>query len=89
MSIIAWFILGLGTGWFGNILMSSGFGGLVSDLVLGVFGAIVGGFFMIFVMDSDYTIGINFPALLFAIGGALGFLAMYRVCTGQRILRNR
>ena len=89
MSIFAWLVVGLVSGWVANRIMNSGRGGLLSDLVLGVLGAIVAGFFMGLVTNTDYTTGINFPTLLVATGGAIGLLALYRVVIGQRVLRSR
>jgi len=89
MSIIAWLVVGLAAGWIAHMIMNSGRGGLVSDLVLGILGAIVAGFFMGLVTNTDYTTGINLPTLLVATGGAIGLLALYRVVTGQEILKSR
>ncbi|NWJ48414.1 MAG: GlsB/YeaQ/YmgE family stress response membrane protein [Chloroflexi bacterium] len=88
MSIIAWLVVGLVAGWIANMIMSSGRGGLITDLVIGILGAIVGGFLLGLVTKTDYTTGINVPTILVAIGGAIVLLALYRLATGRRILRN-
>jgi len=85
MSIIAWLVVGVVAGWIANMVMSSGAGGLLGDLVLGVFGAIAGGFLMGVLTGSDYTTGINVPTVLVAIGGAIVLIAGYRVISGKRI----
>src|SRR5436305_660840 len=71
MSIIAWLVVGLVAGWIANLIMSSGRGGLLSDLVIGILGAIIGGCIMGSINNTDYTTGINIPTLLVAIGGAI------------------
>jgi uncharacterized membrane protein YeaQ/YmgE (transglycosylase-associated protein family) len=44
VSIIAWIILGLVAGWLAGQFMRGGGYGLIGDIVLGIIGAIVGGF---------------------------------------------
>lgn len=45
MSIIGWIVLGLVAGWLASKIMgTSGSQGVLMDIVLGVVGAIVGGF---------------------------------------------
>ena len=83
MSIIAWLVVGLAAGWIAHMIMNSGRGGLVSDLVLGILGAIVAGFFMGLVTKTDFTTGINLPNQLVAIGGVIGLLILYRVFSGR------
>lgn len=89
MSILAWLVVGLIAGWIANIIMSSGRGGLLGDLGLGILGAILGGYIMGYVTNTDYTSGINIPTILVAIGGAIVLLALFRLLTGNRVLRNR
>lgn len=43
MNLIMFLIIGLAAGWLAGQLMKSGEGGLVSNLIVGVIGAIVGG----------------------------------------------
>ena len=43
MSIIAWIVLGLIAGWAAGMLMKGGGYGLIGDIVLGILGAIIGG----------------------------------------------
>ncbi len=44
MSILAWIVLGLIAGWLaGQVMKGRGYG-LIGDLVLGIVGAIIGGF---------------------------------------------
>jgi uncharacterized membrane protein YeaQ/YmgE (transglycosylase-associated protein family) len=85
MSIIAWLVVGLLAGWIANLIMRSGAGGLVVDLVLGVLGAIVGGFVMGLITDTDYTTGINIPTILVAVAGAIVLVAGYRLVSGRRV----
>ena len=76
MSIIAWLVVGLLAGWIANMIMSSGTGGLVADLVIGVLGAIVGGFVMGLITGQDYTNGINISTILVSVLGAIILIAI-------------
>lgn len=85
MSIIAWLVVGLIAGWIANMIMSRGAGGLVTDLVIGVLGAIVGGFVMGLITGRDFTTGINIESILVSIVGAIILIGLYRLVTGQRV----
>lgn len=84
MSIIAWLVLGLLAGWIANMLMSSGRGGLVADLLLGVVGAFVGGFIGSALFGADVS-GLNFTSIVLAVLGAVVVVAIYRAFTHQAI----
>jgi uncharacterized membrane protein YeaQ/YmgE (transglycosylase-associated protein family) len=43
MGIIAWIIIGLIAGWLANLILKGRGGGLFGNLVVGLIGAIVGG----------------------------------------------
>jgi uncharacterized membrane protein YeaQ/YmgE (transglycosylase-associated protein family) len=85
MSILAWLIVGLLAGWIANMIMSSGAGGLLADLVIGVLGAIVGGFVMGLITGRDLVSGFNVESILVSIVGAIILIAGYRAVTGQRV----
>jgi len=84
MGIIAWLLLGLIAGWIANMIMSSGRGGLVADLILGVVGALVGGFLGSTLLGLDIT-GFNISSVLIAIVGAIIVVAIYRLITRQGV----
>jgi uncharacterized membrane protein YeaQ/YmgE (transglycosylase-associated protein family) len=83
MSIIAWLVVGFLAGWIANMLMSSGAGGLLADLLVGVVGALAGGFIMGAVTGRDYLTGINIESILVSIVGAIVVIAAYRALTRQ------
>ena len=85
MSIIAWLLVGLVAGWIANMLMSSGAGGLLADLLIGIVGAIVGGFLASLLFNGDYVTGFNFQTILVSIVGAIVVIAGYRLLTHQAI----
>ncbi|MFN8481602.1 MAG: GlsB/YeaQ/YmgE family stress response membrane protein [Anaerolineae bacterium] len=84
MSIIAWLVIGLLAGWIASMIMRSGYG-LIGDLVLGVVGAIVGGWLAGIFLHADYTTGINIETLITAVVGAIVVIAIARLVTGRRV----
>ena len=83
MSIIAWILLGLVAGWLaGQFMRGSGYG-LVGDIVLGIIGAVVGGFVSGALLGVDVT-GFNLPSVIIAFVGAVIVVAISRAISGRR-----
>lgn len=76
MSIIAWIILGLIAGFIGSKLVNKSGEGLILDIVLGIVGAIVGGFIFQAFGAAPVT-GLNLYSLVVAVVGAVLFLVVY------------
>jgi uncharacterized membrane protein YeaQ/YmgE (transglycosylase-associated protein family) len=76
MSILAWIVLGLIAGFIGSKLVNKRGEGLVMDIVLGVVGAIVGGWLAGFLGLGGVS-GLNLYSLLIAVGGAVVVLLVY------------
>lgn len=51
--IIAWIVVGLVAGWLAGVMMSGGGYGLVRDTLLGLVGALIGGFVTGFFVQGD------------------------------------
>lgn len=77
MSVIAWIILGLIAGFIGSKLVNKTGEGLFLDVVLGVVGAIVGGFIFSLFGIGGVT-GLNLYSLVVAVIGAAVVLMAYR-----------
>ena len=76
MSIISWIVLGLIAGFIGSKLVNKTGEGLVLDIVLGIVGAVIGGWlFSMFGMRG--VTGLNIYSLIVAIVGAVVFLVVY------------
>lgn len=76
MSIIAWIVLGLLSGFIGSKLVNKTGEGIVLDIGLGIVGAIVGGWlFKVFGMSG--VSGLNLYSLVVAVIGAVVFLLVY------------
>lgn len=76
MSILAWIVLGLIAGFVGSKLVNKRGEGLFLDIVLGVIGAVVGGWLFNFFGAAGVT-GLNLYSLLVAVIGAVLVLVIY------------
>jgi uncharacterized membrane protein YeaQ/YmgE (transglycosylase-associated protein family) len=76
MSLLAWIILGLVAGFIASKLVSGSGQGVVMDIILGIVGAVIGGWlFNTFGMAG--VAGFNLYSLLVAVVGAVLLLVVY------------
>lgn len=90
ISLIIWLILGFLAGYLAKLIMPGpDGGGVILTTILGIVGAVVGGYigtFFGFPMASSFdNIGGSIPSFLFAILGAIVVLAIYRLITGRNV----
>jgi uncharacterized membrane protein YeaQ/YmgE (transglycosylase-associated protein family) len=83
MSIIAWIILGLIAGFIGSKIVNKRGDGLVRDILLGVIGAVVGGW-LFHIFGAAGVTGLNLYSLLVAVIGAIVVLVLYHAIVGKR-----
>jgi uncharacterized membrane protein YeaQ/YmgE (transglycosylase-associated protein family) len=84
MSFIAWIVLGLISGFIASKLVNKSGEGVVLDIILGVVGAVVGGWlFTTFGMTG--VTGLNIYSMLVAIVGAVVVLVIYHAVTRKRV----
>ena len=76
MGIISWILLGLIAGFIGSKIVNKSGEGLILDIILGVVGAIVGGWLFSFFGASGVT-GLNLYSLAVAVVGAVVVLVVY------------
>jgi uncharacterized membrane protein YeaQ/YmgE (transglycosylase-associated protein family) len=76
MSFLAWIVLGLVAGFVGSKIVNKKGEGLILDIVLGIVGAIVGGWLFSMFGASGVT-GLNLYSLAVAIVGAIVVLVLY------------
>ena len=76
MSIIGWIVLGLISGWIASKIVNRSGEGFFLDIILGIVGAIVGGFIFNAVGSVGVT-GFNIWSMLVAIVGAVIVLWIY------------
>jgi uncharacterized membrane protein YeaQ/YmgE (transglycosylase-associated protein family) len=83
MSIISWVLLGLIAGFIGSKIVNSQGQGLWLDIVLGIVGAIVGGF-LFSVFGASGITGFNIYSMIVAIVGSVVVLWIYHALVGRR-----
>jgi len=76
MGIISWLVLGLIAGFIGSKLVNKQGAGMLTDIVLGIVGAVVGGFIAHFAGFSGIT-GFNLYSILIAVIGSVVVLVLY------------
>ena len=83
MSIIAWLILGLLAGFIGSKIVNKTGEGMILDIVLGIVGAVVGGYVFTLFGASGVN-GLNLYSLLVAVVGAILVLVIYHALFRRR-----
>ena len=76
MSILAWIVLGLIAGFIGSKLVNKSGEGVLLDIILGIVGAVIGGWVFNFFGAAGVT-GLNLYSLLVAVIGSVLFLVVY------------
>jgi uncharacterized membrane protein YeaQ/YmgE (transglycosylase-associated protein family) len=76
MSIIGWIVLGLIAGFIGSKIVNRQGSGILLDIVLGVVGALVGGYLFELTGHAGVT-GFNLYSMFVAIIGAVVVLVVY------------
>jgi len=76
MSILGWIILGLIAGFIGSKIVNRSGEGIVVDIVLGIVGALVGGWLFSLVGHAGVT-GFNLYSMFVAVVGAVVVLLIY------------
>jgi uncharacterized membrane protein YeaQ/YmgE (transglycosylase-associated protein family) len=76
MGIISWLVFGLIAGFIASKLVNKEGEGMLMDIVLGIVGAVIGGFIAQFAGFAGIT-GFDIRSLLIAVGGAVVLLVLY------------
>jgi len=82
INFLIWIIVGAVIGWIASIIMKTNDRqGLIADIVVGIVGAFVGGYFLspIFGVDTINEGDFSIPALLVSLGGAVILLAFSKL----------
>ncbi len=83
MGLLSWILLGLVAGWLAGLVMRGGGYGILGDIILGILGALVGGFISSALFGVDVT-GFNFTSLVVAVLGAIVLIAISRAISPRR-----
>jgi uncharacterized membrane protein YeaQ/YmgE (transglycosylase-associated protein family) len=76
MSILAWIVLGLIAGFIGSKIVNKSGEGLLLDIILGIVGAIVGGW-LFSVFGAHGVTGVNIYSLVVAVIGSIVVLVVF------------
>jgi uncharacterized membrane protein YeaQ/YmgE (transglycosylase-associated protein family) len=81
--IIAWIVVGLIAGWLTDRFVKGGGFGLIGDLVVGLLGALIGGFLVGFLLKGRFGVGL-FGSIVVAFIGAVILIYILRLVGGKR-----
>jgi len=76
MEILIWIVFGALVGWVASMVMGTG-GGILWDIVVGIVGAVIGGWLMSLIGKSGVG-GFNLYSFLVALLGACVLIAIVR-----------
>jgi len=82
INFIVWIIAGAVIGWVASIIMrTNNRQGLIADIIVGIVGAFVGGYFLspLFNVGTINEGNFSLPALLVSLGGAVILLAISKL----------
>jgi uncharacterized membrane protein YeaQ/YmgE (transglycosylase-associated protein family) len=85
MSLLAWIVVGLIAGWLASQVVASRYG-IIGDTVIGMVGALVGGF-LFEQFGSTGTTGLSIWSIFVAFVGAVVLLVLIRAFSGRRTVR--
>lgn len=84
MGFFAWIVVGIIAGFLAKLVIKGeGPGGILGDMIIGIVGAIIGGWLFNYFGHSGAT-GINLPSIGVAFVGSLILLWIIRMVTGNR-----
>ena len=86
MSFIAWIVVGAIAGFLANLVMGSG-EGVIRMVILGIIGAVAGGYVAQNVLKVGTVSGINVESIVIATIGAIVVVLVARLLSGRRSVR--
>ena len=88
MGIISWIVLGAIAGFLANMIVG-GREGLIGTIILGIVGAVVGGYIATTVFHKGDVTGVNIESIVIAVLGAILVLFVWRAITRNRASGSR
>ena len=83
MGIISWIVLGAIAGFIANMLVGGG-EGVLGTIILGIVGAIVGGYIASALFHKGDVSGLNVESIVISVLGAIPVLFVYRAMSKRR-----
>jgi uncharacterized membrane protein YeaQ/YmgE (transglycosylase-associated protein family) len=84
MGLLSLILLGLVAGWLAGMIMRGGGYGILGDIVLGILGALIGGFLTSVFLGVNMVDGFDVTSILVAMIGAIVLIALSRALTPHR-----
>jgi uncharacterized membrane protein YeaQ/YmgE (transglycosylase-associated protein family) len=86
MGILSWIVVGLIAGILAKIAMPGPDpGGIILTIVIGIVGALIGGFVVNNLLGGPNVTGFNLTSILVATLGSIILLAVYRLVTRRAV----
>lgn len=70
MSLVIWLVLGAVAGWLAGMIMKTGSGSIVTNIIVGIVGAFLGGWIASKVGVASATGGLSIMSIITAVVGA-------------------
>ena len=83
MGILSWIIVGLIAGWLAGMVMKGSGYGVLGNIVVGIIGALLGGYLSTLLFDGVTISGINLQSLLIATLGSIVLIFLLRLLPGR------
>lgn len=85
LTILAWIIIGGIAGWLASLLVRGAGMGVIGDVIVGIVGAVIGGFLLSLLLPGTYGFtGFNLGSLVVAFIGAVILLFVIKLFTRGR-----
>lgn len=83
MGILSWIIVGLIAGWLAGMVMKGSGYGVIGNIIVGIVGALLGGYLSTLLFDGTSVSGINIQSLLIATLGSIVLIFLVRLLPGR------
>jgi uncharacterized membrane protein YeaQ/YmgE (transglycosylase-associated protein family) len=84
VGIISWIVLGAIAGFLANMIVG-GREGLIGTIILGIVGALVGGYIAQALFHKGDVTGVNIESIVISVIGAIVVLFVWRAFTRRRV----
>ena len=85
MGIVSWLVVGAIAGYVAGMFVKGDERiGVIGHILLGIVGALIGGFIAGQLLGGDYITGINIQTLVVAVIGAIVAVVAYKALLGRR-----
>jgi len=87
MGLILWLIFGALAGWLASLINGTNREqGWIGNIILGILGALVGGFIYNLIADGSFSASFNVGSLIVAVIGALIVSWLFSMLTGRKAI---